>query len=1004
MKINLISGCTLYEATKNTIKEIDFKNMDEQNLVVVPDAFSMQAESLIFDVLDIKSTFNISVVGISRLASKILRDNNIFYDRISGLEEILYTYKAVKNNEENFVYFKNFGIDFCMKVLQIIKQFSNCNLRAEDIKSCDDKVLNAKMQDLKLIYSCYENLLEERLDLSKLLEFFLDKNIDLSNFNLYFVNFDSFSKEIFDFICKLSSKAKSVSIAVAKPMSFGNAYIFETDTTDKLFALAKEQDVTISVKDKRSEISEDKKAVISNVFSIKPEERKSDYFANFIASDYNDEVETVAKLIRYQIAKGERFKNFSIAIPDEKYFKRIKKIFMQYEIPVYMDYTLSLNEVAVSQFFIKILEIAFVGFDKNNIEYLLSSPFLNIENYAEKIKEMEYLDIDNLDELTWENDAFDDIVKIIKNLKKCEKTAEFCENSLKIVDFLNNNIDLFLNLVASDIQKVDENRQAVELIGGILQQIKSFKFDEKMTLEDFIFLIKTVFESMKIETVPAYIDAVYVGDVTKSYFEDVDFLFVLGATSSNLPKTEKDIGIINDEDIAKLKNLFLLEPEVRTMNRRNRLKLFEVLQHANKHLYVFTPTGGEDKKAGFVDDLLTAFGKNNIVNTSSFTKFDRSDLDSENLQELLFFNLGYGKVAESNFKKIENALPLPLRNAASDSLSKDVFNYDYERLRKIELAKVSASQLETYFSCPFKHFVSYLLKIKPFEYAKEDKRKVGILKHALAKNFVTHFDFNIKNLSDKDIEKFLNAEFLEESKRVFQEKTLKNTIFMKILKDECFSMLSNIVYEQSNSKFDIKYVEKYISSNILERNIVGFIDRVDETEKYFRIIDYKTGEVGAVLKDLYYGKKLQLFLYGKIYAEKSKKICAGLYYFDCKNKYKKKNVATKMLDGVTLKENEVVTITDQRLENEGIKSDLIGSSRRKTASSDGFEFKNGNFVESFDKYFDYVVDVSKKAISEIENGYIKPKPLAQECEMCKFRSICKFNLDETRSKNTVGEF
>ena len=103
MKINLISGCTLYEATKNTIKEIDFKNMDEQNLVVVPDAFSMQAESLIFDVLDIKSTFNISVVGISRLASKILRDNNIFYDRISGLEEILYTYKAVKNNEENFI-------------------------------------------------------------------------------------------------------------------------------------------------------------------------------------------------------------------------------------------------------------------------------------------------------------------------------------------------------------------------------------------------------------------------------------------------------------------------------------------------------------------------------------------------------------------------------------------------------------------------------------------------------------------------------------------------------------------------------------------------------------------------------------------------------------------------------------------------------------------------------------------------------------------------------------
>ena len=62
--MKFIASATLYEATKEVIKEIDYKNLNEKNLVVVPDSFSMQAESLIFDVLNIKATFNISVVGI----------------------------------------------------------------------------------------------------------------------------------------------------------------------------------------------------------------------------------------------------------------------------------------------------------------------------------------------------------------------------------------------------------------------------------------------------------------------------------------------------------------------------------------------------------------------------------------------------------------------------------------------------------------------------------------------------------------------------------------------------------------------------------------------------------------------------------------------------------------------------------------------------------------------------------------------------------------------------
>ena len=355
--MRFISSATLYEATKEVIKEIDYRNLNEKNLVVVPDSFSMQAESLIFDVLNIKATFNISVVGISRLAGKLLREHNIMFDRISGLDEILYTFEAIKRCEKDFLYFKNYGMEFAISVLELLKQFSNCELKAEDIKDCDDEVLSKKMHDLRLIYDEYLKLIEDKLDLSKLLDFFLEKSefFDLKNYNLYFVNFDSFSHKIFSFICALSKKVKRVTIGVSKPLGYGNSYIYETDTVEKMLALANERGIMVKVKEMPPKLSDDKLVVLKNVFSVQTEGYSSSYFVNIVSSDEEDELEFVAKYIIFMIHSGVRFKDFAIAVPEEGYFKKVAKLFSKYDIPVYADYTLTLGDVAVSKFFLKLL-------------------------------------------------------------------------------------------------------------------------------------------------------------------------------------------------------------------------------------------------------------------------------------------------------------------------------------------------------------------------------------------------------------------------------------------------------------------------------------------------------------------------------------------------------------------------------------------------------------------------------------------------------------------------
>ena len=170
MNIKLITGASTYEACINTIKQIDVTKNEETNLLVVPDAFSMQAENLLFDVLNLKSVFNVEVVGISKLAGRILRDNNLSYVRVSGLEEVFNVYKATRICKDDFQYFGEFDVDFCSKLLQIIKQFKGCRLAPKDIKPTGDLVLDRKMHDIKLVYTQYELLLGEKLDLSKMLE------------------------------------------------------------------------------------------------------------------------------------------------------------------------------------------------------------------------------------------------------------------------------------------------------------------------------------------------------------------------------------------------------------------------------------------------------------------------------------------------------------------------------------------------------------------------------------------------------------------------------------------------------------------------------------------------------------------------------------------------------------------------------------------------------------------------------------------------------------------
>ena len=188
----------------------------------------------------------------------------------------------------------------------------------------------------------------------------------------------------------------------------------------------------------------------------------------------------------------------------------------------------------------------------------------------------------------------------------------------------------------------------------------------------------------------------------------------------------------------------------------------------------------------------------------------------------------------------------------------------------------------------------------------------------------------------------------------------------------------------------------------------GKIDRIDFYENYVRIIDYKTGSVTATLKDLYYGKKLQLFLYGQVAQKIFNKTLAGTFYLPIKNSIlSDENIVPYKLTGFYQNNNNLKEIFDKRI-NTTLKSDIVNLSLNKDGNIKTDARSNKVLLPTqFNNLLDYAVDISKNAIDEIKQGYIAPNPIkydevSSSCNYCKYLPICRrnsMNINYRTTKN-----
>lgn len=976
----------------------EIKNTSGSVCLLVPDKLTVTVEKKLFEYLNIESCFDINISTLTRLSQRVLTDLEIDYKPINKIGSIVLLKKILKSTKELRLFNSpSFSYNYTDLLFRTITQFKASNISPDDMIVDDKKSeqLKNKIADLKIIYKKYENGKAGLIDPSDRLAMFARHIKDseyIKNTTFFLLGFDDFTNQGYILIEQLIRHSLGVNISVYS--AFGdNKNIYPNEMLDRLYAICQNQGLPLKIK--QSDYTDDATHThLSNHllgYSSSKCELNNISVKNF--KNINEEIEFVARDIRQNILNGHHFYEYGVACFDlETHKNTIKNAFEKYDINYYIDSSACLHSTFYFKFFMNYLLLFTQGKLNNYIEFI-NSPFWAIDS-IKRTKLVNFLQEisfnGNLNKLVVDNELLDTknmLVDILENfpIHQNDKIADIIKTfddlklALNIDDKLNQIIDQTTSLYDKKILI-----QSPAQFSQLLAQIEEFYANAD--LEEIADILQSSALDSKIMPIPLSLDCVQVLDASE-IMSDFDNLYMLNTNNSTAPTVIQDIGIILDKDISNLNFKNKLSPTINHINKLAKFKLFNSCLMFNKTLTI-TSSLYNDSETSSVVVSLQNLSKDNIC--ENIVESSHKILSKWDLIEFLSSN------TDSQFQELCDVYGVK-RYQPADQLASEVLKQDFQ--------EISCSALENYFKCPKMYFLNYTLKIKQERQQGIAMVDIGNMLHKLAEDF-----YKLKK--PKDIAKFVSLQINKYMEEDLKLKSFISTPIYHNLIKEGERFLNHLVYMDDNCQFVPTFFEYNfgLKSNKTipladDVYLKGKIDRIDFFEDYVRIIDYKTGNADASLDELYYGKKLQLFLYGELVEQIFSKTLAGSFYLPVKNSINlDRSIKPYKLNGFYLADNSIVEAWDKRIRTT-TKSDLMNLTLNKNGEirvdSRSTKILGPN---DFGNLLKYSLNVSKNAIEEIKGGYIATSPIkfgeqSTSCDYCPYLAICRKNSMDIAMRN-----
>lgn len=483
-------------------------------------------------------------------------------------------------------------------------------------------------------------------------------------------------------------------------------------------------------------------------------------------------------------------------------------------------------------------------------------------------------------------------------------------------------------------------------------------------------------------------NAITVVNIKEKQFTNEDYVFLMNYNKESIPTIYKDEELLSDQE----KEILNLETTT-IKNKKEKEELIQLIKNIPNCTITYKKL--DNGKICYPSPILKELNKD--INTNNSLEFNVSDNYNKlylasSLDEFIKYN-----TISKELQKLEKLYAIPYR-----TYNNKFTNLKNENLK--ENIKLSYTSLDTYIKCPFNYYLTYILKLKPYE--ETFQIFIGNLYHSILENL---------NASDnwEDIynEIIKNKEF-----------TFKEQFFLEKLKNELSDIIKIIKEQDKHCALTETLTEKQIIIKMDENtNFEGKIDKIkyiNENENtIIMVTDYKTGNSSFKQEYFPLGLNLQLPIY--LYLIKESKIfknpIIGGFYLQSISLNRLKNEENKSYE--LLKRNRL-KLHGFSTDNEEILK-LIDDTYANSENIAGLKMKNDKTFYQYSKVlnsnmekeiYDLVDKIIKETVKNIKEGnfQIQAKIIDNEenvsCKYCPYECICNHEAKDNIYLNSDKKF
>lgn len=481
-----------------------------------------------------------------------------------------------------------------------------------------------------------------------------------------------------------------------------------------------------------------------------------------------------------------------------------------------------------------------------------------------------------------------------------------------------------------------EYGQVYELVSELFERLTGLLGEERAERKSYAQILDAGFAEIQVGLIPATIDQVMVGDITRSRLDGVKVLFFVGVNDGVVPQKKNGGSLLNDRDREFFKSHRMeLAPTAREDGCMQKFYLYLQLSKPEKQLVITYAGRGADGKSlrpsvllgevrKLFPDLKTIDGSE--VQWPVRTVRDGKELLIQGLKEYRDRREPLAPSGKDGEEAQREREFLSLYRWFFDSpdyqqevkrLVEAAF-YSYEergigraaaRALYGNILQGSVTRLEQYASCAYAHFLRYGLELMEREEYELEAVDMGNLFHQSIDScfrVMKERGEDWQDLTDDGrrlLVKESVAQVVENYGNTIMQSSARYAYMagrVERMTDRTIWALAEQVkrgdfnpagFEVSFSAVDNLKAMRIALSDTEELQLRGRIDRLDlcrdEKKLYVKIIDYKSGSTSFDLAALYYGLQLQLVVYMDAALEMEQRrnpeldvVPAGIFYYN----------------------------------------------------------------------------------------------------------------------------